>query len=223
MALSLTGSSEDAYQTYFKRNKKEFEQNYVRDGIQREGYRNGYRLIPFHHKQFLFLTDGPDEEIKEWYELGVQFEKGETQIFFPRRVVSFFIDGMISFNFARKYKNERERWEEVGNSSIAKFKRWKECSEWNFANKFYLLMAEKYFLQDDLVNAIDHYDKAINAAGAHRFLHEEGMANVAAAKCCLHYGKRKEALVYYNNAKECYKSWGATVVLNVVEEKCRNM
>jgi tetratricopeptide (TPR) repeat protein len=224
MALSLTGSSEDAYQTYFRQTKKDAEHSCIQCSIESDGgYKNHFRMIPFRNKYLLFFMDGPDNEIKEWYELGQHVDKSSTQILFPRRILGFFIDGMIGFSFARKYTDEREKWEDIGNNMISKFQKWKECSEWNFANKHYLLLAERYFLQDDQENAFEQYDKAIKAAGDYRFVHEEGLANVAAAKCYLHYEKTKEAKKYYNQAKDCYRRWGATALVNGIEERCSKL
>eukprot|EP00984_Skeletonema_dohrnii_P035653 scaffold35674_cov150-Skeletonema_dohrnii-CCMP3373.AAC.1 len=225
VALSLTGSSEDAYQTYFKVTKKDSEHICIQQSFEsdREGYKNHFRLIPFRNKLVLFLMDGPDKEIKEWYELGEKLDRTSTQVLFPRRIFGFLIDGMIGLSFARKYTDEREMWEEVGNNMISKFQRWVESSEWNFANKLYLLLAERYFLQGDQENAFEHYDKAIKSACDHRFFHEEGLANVAAAKCCIHFGKTKEALEYYHKAKDCYTRWGATALVRIIDERCCNL
>eukprot|EP00986_Skeletonema_menzelii_P020314 scaffold30817_cov314-Skeletonema_menzelii.AAC.1 len=64
---------------------------------------------------------------------------------------------------------------------------------------------------------------AIKASGDHRFLHEEGLANVAAAKCCLHYNKREEGLVYYAKAKDCYRRWGANALVSMIDKKCSEL
>ncbi len=225
MALSLIGSSEDAYQTFFKTTKADSEHGCIQTSIESDGggYINHFRLIPFRNKLFFFLMDGPDNEIRKWYELAQKVDETSTQVIFPRRIYGFFIDGMIAFSFARKYKDEKGVWEEIGNNMISKFQKWKESSEWNFANKLYLLLAERFFLQDDQESAFEYYGKAIKAACDHRFLHEEGLANVAAAKCCQHYEKKKEALIHYANAKDCYQRWGATALVTMIDIKCSNL
>lgn len=224
LALSLNGSTEDAYETFFGISKKVSEHRIIQKSIEsNEGGSNFHiKVIPYRNKLFLVLMDGPDKEINEWYELGQKIDE-KAVVLFPRKVHDSFIDGMISFSFARKYKDERERWEEIGNSMIAKFQRWEDSSEWNFANKFHLLLAERYFLQDDQKKAFKHYDMAIKASGDHRFLHEEGLANVAAAKCCLHYNKREEGLVYYAKAKDCYRRWGANALVSMIDKKCSEL
>lgn len=221
----MIGSSEDSYQTFFKTSKEDSEHGCIQSSIESDGggYKNHFRLIPFRNKLFFFLMDGPDEEIRKWHLMSQKVDETSTQIIFPRRIYGFFIDGMIGFSFARKYEDERGVWEKNGDSMISKFQKWKESSEWNFANKLYLLLAERFFLQDDQEKAFEYYDKAIKAACDHRFLHEEGLANVAAAKCCLHYGKKKEALIRYANAKDCYQRWGATALVKMIENRCSNL
>lgn len=145
-----------------------------------------------------------------------KFDKENTV--FPRKIAKLFFFGLIGFSFARKYPEEREDWEEVGNNALAQFEKWAENSDWNFKNKLNLLMAERYFLQDNQQNAFEQYDSAIKVARDHKFVHEEGLANVAAAKCCLHYGKKKEAMIYYAQAKDCYGRWGANALVNRIEQ-----
>ena len=224
LALSLSGSIEDAYRTFFGISKNDFEKNEVQNSIESHklGYNSHVKSIPHRNKLFLLLMDGPDKEIQEWYELEQKLDSEPIGLF-PRKIHGSFLDGMIGFSFARKYKDDREKWEEVGNNMLSRFQRWKESSEWNFANRLYLLMAERYFLQDDQENAFKHYDKAIKASGDHRFLHEEGLANVAAAKCCLHYDKTKEGLVYYAKAKDCYRRWGANALVSMIDKKCSEL
>ena len=74
-----------------------------------------------------------------------------------------------------------------------------------------------------LQNAFEQYDSAIRAARDHKFVHEEGLANAAAAKCCLHYGKKKKAMIYYAQAKDCYGRWGANALVSRIEEICRKL
>ena len=224
LALSLSGSSEDAYQTFFGISKKDFENSAIQASIERHkvGYHSHIKSIPHRNKLLLLLMDGPDKEIQEWYELEQKLDSDSLGLF-PRKIHGSFVDGMIGFSFARKYKDDREKWEEVGNSMISRFQRWTESSEWNFANKLSLLLAERCFLQDDQENALKHYDKAIKASCDHRFLHEEGLANVAAAKCCLHYDKAKEGLVYYAKAKDCYRRWGANALVSMIDKKCSDL
>ena len=232
MALTLCGSSEDAYQTYLKCPETEIIQRlkYVsqmsRDGnysftASEDNMKVQYVFLPIRKLLYLLYSDGSDSEIREWFSLAQRIDKQNT--IFPRKIATFFFFGLIGFSFARKYTEEREEWEEVGNNALEQFQKWVENSDWNFRNKLNLLMAERCFLQDNQQNAFEQYDSAIRAARDHKFVHEEGLANAAAAKCCLHYGKKKKAMIYYAQAKDCYGRWGANALVSRIEEICRKL
>jgi tetratricopeptide (TPR) repeat protein len=180
-----------------------------------------YVFLPIRKLLYLLYSDGSDSEIREWFSLAQRIDKQNT--IFPRKIATFFFFGLIGFSFARKYAEEREEWEEVGNNALEQFHKWVENSDWNFKNKLNLLLAERCFLQDNQQNAFEQYDSAIRAARDHKFVHEEGLANAAAAKCCLHYGKKKEAMIYYAQAKDCYGRWGANALVSRIEEICRKL
>lgn len=220
MALTLCGSSEDAYQTYLKFPETKIVESV---GLSEDNMKMQSRLIaiPVRKLFYVIYADGSDSEIRKWFNMAQKFDKENTV--FPRKIAKLFFFGLIGFSFARKYPEEREDWEEVGNNALAQFEKWAENSDWNFKNKLNLLMAERYFLQDNQQNAFEEYDSAIKAARDHKFVHEEGLANVAAAKCCLHYGKKKEAMIYYAQAKDCYGRWGANALVNRIEEIYRKL
>jgi len=94
---------------------------------------------------------------------------------------------------------------------------WSKHSDWNFANKLYLLQAEHFFLNGDEVTALQKYNDSINAAQDHRFTHEEGLAHERVASFHHHYGRRDEALASFKAAKKCYEIWGAEAVVYRVD------
>ena len=138
-------------------------------------------------------------------------------------IVSEFVDGLIGFFYAREHRSDEQEWTQVGLKAIESFRKWERSSEWNFTNKLFLLEAEFYFLRGVDEQAMDCYKASIKSAREHRFVHEEGLANAAAAKCCLHYGKKKKAMIYYAQAKDCYGRWGANALVSRIEEICRKL
>lgn len=61
------------------------------------------------------------------------------------------------------------------------------------------------------------YTASINAARAHRFYHEEGLAYEKAATYFLHKNNHDGALDCFMNAKKCYEAWGAHGIVGRVE------
>merc|ERR1719203_1380131 len=132
-------------------------------------------------------------------------------------LVRVFIDGLIGFFLARKRLDDEVKWTNLGLSAILTLRKWVKSSNWNFSNKLYLLEAELYFLKEDDEKASLCYHASINAARAHRLVHEEGLAEEKAAFYFLHKSRHGDALAHFVNAKKCYKVWGAHAVAQRVD------
>ena len=132
-------------------------------------------------------------------------------------VVSTFIDGLIGLYFARKHRDDEVKWTLVAEKAIELMKKWTNSSTWNFSNKLYLLQAEYFFLKND-ERAYACYKASIKKAREHKFNHEEGLAHEKLATYLLHKNQHDEALQYFQNAKKCYATWGANVLVQRVEK-----
>ncbi len=64
-------------------------------------------------------------------------------------------------------------------------------------------------LQGQDLQAIDLYDRAIESAIEHEFIHQEALGNELAAKFWIHKGKPKIAKTYIHEAMWSYQRWGA--------------
>jgi hypothetical protein len=132
-------------------------------------------------------------------------------------LVGTFIDGLIAFYFARKHRSDEAKWTAIGEDIMATLQKWEEGCTWNFRNKRLLLEAEYNFLKGDDQMTLNCYTASINAARAHRFYHEEGLAYEKAATFLLHKNNHDGALDCFMNAKKCYEAWGAHGIVGRVE------
>ncbi|KAL7539058.1 hypothetical protein ACHAXR_009003, partial [Thalassiosira sp. AJA248-18] len=168
------------------------------------------RLICHKRKYVAFLTGNLDTAA-DMHDLCMEYNKlmGPT----ARNInllVTMFIDGLIGFFFARKAKEDKEKWFKIGQDAMHSMRNWaSSCSEWNFTNKLHLLEAEYYFLKEDDKRAMACYYASIKSARDHRFVHEEGLAEEKLATYLLHKSKHYEAMSAFANAKKCYERWGA--------------
>ena len=89
-------------------------------------------------------------------------------------------------------------------------KPWAERVPANHLHRFYLLEAERARVLGNKAEAIENYDRAIELAQAHGYLHEEALARELAAKFYLSWGKAAIAKSYMMAAYEAYRRWGAT-------------
>lgn len=174
------------------------------------------RLICCKKKYVAFLTGNMDTSAR-MFDLYHDFAVGPVGRL-VNIIVSVFIDGLIGFFFARKHGEDEVKWTSVGLDAIQTVRKWVESSDWNFANKLYLLEAEYFFLRGDDDNAMARYTASVKAAREHRFIHEEGLAEEKHATYCLHKGNHDDAMGHFLNAKKCYEEWGARALVHRIDE-----
>ncbi len=97
------------------------------------------------------------------------------------------------------------------------------CGVFLHSNKLHLLEAEYYFVKGEEDRATESYNSAIEAARAHKFVHEEGLGNDLAARFHLHYGRKKEAMMHFQQAQGCYERWGARSLVRKIEEEIKRL
>lgn len=191
--------------------------------------KNGYlcRIIPATHMHNS-LYSGDLEASAKWYDIREENLTSDRNLgrSFTGGIVLQFLTGVIALHFAREGSlgRNKEEWSAIGKTAISRHRRLaKGASSWNFDNKLLLLEAEQCFLMDNEEMALEKYDAAITAAKDHRFVHEEGLTNERAARFHMHYGRTREALVHYTQAKTCYERWGALAPVRYLESKISSL
>ena len=87
-----------------------------------------------------------------------------------------FWEGTAALNLARQQANE-PKYREIGEKAVKDMAKFEQLNKWTWENKFLLLQAELHYLNQDLRAAEDAYLASIKSAKAHKFIHEEAMAN----------------------------------------------
>ncbi|XYI03744.1 AAA family ATPase [Sorangium sp. So ce1128] len=90
------------------------------------------------------------------------------------------------------------------------------CPE-NFEHKSLLIQAEEARAAGRQIEAMDLYDRSIQAARTNRFVHDEALANELAARFYLALGRARVAGVYMTEAHRCYRAWGASAKVAQIE------
>ncbi|MBD2449920.1 AAA family ATPase [Nostoc sp. FACHB-152] len=88
----------------------------------------------------------------------------------------------------------------------------------NFQHKYDLVTAETARVMEDMLKAIEYYERAISAAKKNKYLQEEALSNELAAKFYLNWGKEKIAQTYMQEAYYCYARWGAKAKTDDLEK-----
>ena len=77
---------------------------------------------------------------------------------------------------------------EKGETVLAKMKLLSQHSSWNWENKMLLLEAEKMHTLGDFDGAASFYERSIQSAREHKFIHEEAIASELAGLFYLERG-----------------------------------
>ncbi|HEY9628803.1 MAG TPA: AAA family ATPase [Coleofasciculaceae cyanobacterium] len=97
--------------------------------------------------------------------------------------------------------------------------RWaKKCPE-NYQHRHDLVEAERMRVLGKPAEALDYYDRAIQAAKEQDYINEVALANELAAKFCLSIGREKFAQAYLLEARHSYLRWGATFKVEALDAR----
>ncbi|MBW4614576.1 MAG: AAA family ATPase [Desmonostoc vinosum HA7617-LM4] len=90
-----------------------------------------------------------------------------------------------------------------------KMKKWADHAPMNFLHKYYLVEAEWHRIQEQHIEAMDDYDRAISLAQDNEYINDQALAHELAARFYLEWGKSKIAQAYLSDAYHGYLRWGA--------------
>jgi PAS domain S-box-containing protein len=100
-----------------------------------------------------------------------------------------------------------------------KMKIWADHAPMNHMHKYHLVEAERCRVLGKEMEALEHYDRAIQLAKENEYINEEAYANELAARFWLAKEKEEIAKVYLGRAHHLYALWGATRKVRDLEEK----
>ncbi|WP_017315233.1 trifunctional serine/threonine-protein kinase/ATP-binding protein/sensor histidine kinase [Mastigocladopsis repens] len=106
---------------------------------------------------------------------------------------------------------------EIVETNQQKLKHWAEHAPENYQHKYELVEAEKARILNQFIEAMEHYDRAIQGARVQQYLHEEALAYELAAEFYYALGRQEIAQTYLHKAHFCYGSWGATAKVEDLE------
>ena len=127
------------------------------------------------------------------------------------QLVRFYLVAFLTraARYAELAASEQEQTLERLNSDLRQMTRWAENCADNFRHLQLIMEAELARLAGRTLEALDHYDAAIEAARRSEFRRDEALANGLAAKFLLGDGRAKAAEGYLRSAHYLYYRWGA--------------
>ncbi|HEY9651825.1 MAG TPA: adenylate/guanylate cyclase domain-containing protein, partial [Coleofasciculaceae cyanobacterium] len=121
--------------------------------------------------------------------------------------------------YSQASKAEQKRIIIKVKSNQKKVKKWADSAPMTHLHKFYLVEAELHRVLSHKSEAMDYYDRAIQLARQHEYINEEALAHELAAKFYLALGKTKIAQAYLQDARYCYRRWGAIAKVKDLEAR----
>jgi PAS domain S-box-containing protein len=119
---------------------------------------------------------------------------------------------------------DRERqatWRPELDHILGRLRTWADNCPENYEHKYYLAAAELARIDGSAFEAMQLYDKAVEAALAGGFLQWEAVANERAYGFWLEWGSERIAHVYWQQAYSCYERWGAAAKVRAMETAYR--
>jgi PAS domain S-box-containing protein len=125
--------------------------------------------------------------------------------------------------YSKAEDKEQPKWRLELDQMMARLRIWADNCPDNFEHKYLLASAELARIDGRPLEAMQFFDKAIDAARTGKFLQWEGMANERAHSFWLEYGNEVLAHIYWQEAYVCYDRWGADSKVSSMEAEYRTV
>ena len=119
-----------------------------------------------------------------------------------------FYEGIAALNLARQQPSE-PKYRVIGENAVKDVSKLEQMNTWTFENRFLLLQAELYFLNQDYEAAEHAYIASIKSAKDHKIMNEEALANELFGAFCIERQMGDKGLKHLRIALDLYKQWGA--------------
>lgn len=151
------------------------------------------------------------DESKDSIRIALESEKyKETSIGLVYRILIYFYTSLIYLSHCRGASIRKHFLYRVRVYLNQKqLKKWARYTPENLMHKWHLVEAERCKTNDNYLQAMKHYDKAVFLARQNGYIHEEALANELAAKFYLTMGNDRIARAYMKEACYLYSIWGA--------------
>ncbi|KAK1738571.1 putative AAA ATPase [Skeletonema marinoi] len=183
---------------------------------------NKLRDVLFYHRAIRAYWSGYTERCYYYSEKYMSISWQEVRFM---KVQMEFYHGLNSLDILKKKLRgfSSVKCKEALRTSISVMRNAAAHSDWNYANKLCLLVAEQQSLSDDHRNAIKLYDASIKSARKSGFIHEQGLACEKAGFYYKRYGNNDKALEYFKQARECYEEWGSSMKVDFIQNELNNV
>ncbi|MGK5091916.1 AAA family ATPase [Deltaproteobacteria bacterium TL4] len=136
-------------------------------------------------------------------------ENGETQKGMMHIPIYFFYDALIHLAVIEQQPENKKKGLQRASKNLKRLKKWSMDAPENQLHRCLLIEAELARFQNDDLQAMNLYQKAIKEALKNQYTHEAAIANELAAKFYLLRGEDSIARLFLRDAVYLYSQWGA--------------
>ncbi|WP_338815008.1 AAA family ATPase [Bernardetia sp. Wsw4-3y2] len=116
---------------------------------------------------------------------------------------------------------KKKEYLDIIESNQVQMKIWAENCPENFSHLYLIIEAQLAQINQDILAAMNLYDKAILAAQQNQFVQDEALSNELAGNFYLSLEKKEFARIYIQKAHYLYKIWGATKKVILCQKQYR--
>ncbi|HEY1579797.1 MAG TPA: sigma 54-interacting transcriptional regulator [Terracidiphilus sp.] len=114
---------------------------------------------------------------------------------------------------------QQREWRELLTAHIERLRDWAENCPTTFSHKHALLSAELARIEGRDMDAMRHFEQAIESARVNGFVQNEGLAQELAARFYAVRGFKAIEEMYLRSARNCYDRWGALGKVKQLDER----
>ena len=111
-------------------------------------------------------------------------------------------------------QKEQQHYRSQIETNLLQLKNWSDLCPENFLHKYFLVKAELAKIDNNLMEAMALYDRAIAAAKDSQFIQAEALGNELAAKFWFERNKHEFGKLYLQRSRYAYQLWGAKQKVN---------
>ena len=143
-----------------------------------------------------------------------------SQLTFMRSAIGFYVPLAYLQLYTRTTDTKnKKQFLQKAKKSIETMREWAEFGPDNYLHKYFLMQAEFFRVTGNPQEAAEFYDKAIFKAYENEYINEYALANELAARFYLNANHYKFAALYFIEARNAYRKWGAAAKVKQLDEK----
>ncbi len=179
--------------------------------------RSSLYMLHFHQLILCYLFENYDQAEYNASQVSLYLEAG---LGIKSYALFYFYDTLNQLAiYSKLLPDDRQQTLVKVAANLDKMELWASHAPINYLHKWQLIVAERYRILGQTLEAMEAYDLAIAGAKENGYIQEEALANELAAKFYLAQNRITIARAYMREARYCYTQWGATAKVQQLQNR----